>query len=386
MKGLNPTIVVVAYNRIHTLERLLKSLKNGVYHVSDITLIISIDYHPSNQKVVCLANEFIWDYGNKIVKTHTENLGLRNHIIECGSYSLEYQSVIVLEDDEYVAPMFYEYTRNALTYYEMDNRIAGVSLYGREWNDYECNRFQPLQDDGDVYFGQFSCTWGQAWTLNQWKSFLSWYKANPDVVCDEKLPPPICSWKKSWGKYFVRYLVENDRYYVIPYKPVCTVYGEQGIHSRRMELQVQNALYWGKQDYQFCDFENGRHYDIFYESVDLKQLLAERYQIDESEICVDLYGLRGRTYGSNRYILTTRKMNQKIIAQYDLNLRPQELNVILEMQGDGIFLYDRNQTGQNKSYHRMRRIEYDMAGVRGPEAIFYGFYHIGMVINQMIHR
>lgn len=386
MKGQNPVIVVVAYNRKRTLTRLLESLKNGIYHISDITLIISIDYHPANQEVVCLANEFIWDYGNKIVKTHEENLGLRNHIIECGNYSLEYQSVIVLEDDEIVAPMFYEYARTALSYYYNDTNIAGVSLYGREWNDYECNRFQPIMGNGDVYFGQFSCTWGQAWTDWQWSEFLHWYEMNPTITHDEFLPPPIYRWKESWGKYFIRYLVESNRYYVIPYKPLSTVYGEQGTHISIVEYHTQNSLYWGSEEYRYLSFKQGNHYDSFFENVDLKKYISKQMDLDETDLCIDLYGLKKRDYTGKRYVLSTKKMNRKVLTQYDLNMRPHEVNVLLNISGNGIFLYDMNSIRENRSSKLITRLQYDFAGNRGLEALTYGITHIIEVLFGMLRR
>lgn len=383
---MNPVIVVVAYRRLHTLQRLLKSISEAEYQCENVTLIISIDYHPDNSDVIKCAEDYSWVHGKKIVCTHDENLGLRKHIIECGSYSIQYDAVILLEDDELVAPMFYEYTRRAHEYYAQDSRIAGVSLYGREWNDYECRRFQPLCSNGDVYFGQFSCTRGQSWTKGQWEAFLQWYEKNTIICQDEKLPPPIYAWKESWGKFFIRYLVETEKYYVIPRKPVCTVYGETGTHSCRAELNVQNAMYWGNEEFRFVPFEKASHYDAFYENSDLKKIISRRFEIDEAEICIDLYGLRKRMYGGQRYLLTTRKMNYKVLTGYDLNLRPHEVNVILNMSGTGIFLYDSTQNAKNRIYDYKNHLEYTFAGLRGPEALLYGITHIFEVIRDVLCR
>ncbi len=382
----NPVIVVVAYRRLNTLQRLLSSISKAIYRTDSITLLISIDYHSENGDIIQYAENFIWEHGSKIIKTHQENLGLRNHIIECGNYSIQFGSIILLEDDEIVAPMFYEYAKSAQKYYSTDNRIAGVSLYGREWNDYECNRFQPLLDNGDVYFGQFSCTRGQSWSAAQWKRFMSWYMDHDIFVKDDKLPPPVYSWNESWGKYFLRYMVESNCYYVIPYKPVSTVYGEIGTHSSKKELDVQNALYWGNQEYHFIDFDLGQRYDVFYENDKLRELLAERFQLDENEICIDIYGLRGRKYGSKRYVLTTRKMGRKVITQFDLSLRPHELNVILEIPGDEIILYDYAIRDKRGAIYNKGRLNYDLAGYRGTEAFNYACIHTFEVILSIIKR
>lgn len=381
---IKPAIVVVAYRRLETLKRLLCSIENAVYNSDDITLIISIDYHSDNIPVVKCAEEFRWMHGEKIVKTHETNLGLRKHIIECGDYSLKYGAVIILEDDEIVAPSFYEYVCLAHDYYGEDERIAGVSLYSHEWNAYAGKRFQPIRKNGDVYFGQFSCTWGQSWLSRQWTEFKEWYGKNPKIKEDEQLPPPIYKWRNSWGKFFVRYIVEENKYYVMPYKPVSTVFGEIGTHASIPQFDVQVPLYWGGSEWKFIPFEEGQHYDVFFENKDLKKILAKKYQMPEAEICIDIYALARRNYGSKRYILTSRKLDFKIIESFDLNMRPQDVNVLMDIRGEGIFLYDTSQNVKNRSYRRSLRLEYDLGGVQGMEAFLYGIEHCWRVLISLL--
>ena len=379
-----PVIVVVAYRRLHTLKRLLKSIENAFYDSDDITLIISIDYHPDNLNVIQYASGFLWTHGTKIIKTHEKNMGLKRHIIECGDYAIDHGAVIILEDDDIVSPSFYEYTRKAHDYSDADERIAGISLYAHEWNGYAGKKFQPLYGDGDVYFGEFSSTRGESWSAGQWEAFKEWYKNNCEIRQDELLPPPIYDWKESWGKFFVRYLVETNRYYVMPYKPVSTVFGEAGTHAARTELDVQVALYWGKNNCHFIPFEEGQHYDVFFENEDLKKVLAVRHGILESEICIDIYALPKRGYGDKRYVLTTRKLNYQIVASYDLNMRPHDANVFFNMPGNGIYFYDRKIRRKNRQYCSDNRLEYDFAGIRGPEALLYGWRHCCKVLAERI--
>lgn len=381
---IKPVIVVVAYRRLETLKRLLKSIEEAVYSTDDIMLIISIDYHPDNLPVIECAENFSWVHGRKIVRVHEANLGLKKHIIECGDYSLKYGAVIILEDDEIVAPSFYEYVCRAHEYYSGDERIAGVSLYGHEWNGYAGKKFQPLRGNGDVYFGQFSCTWGQSWLDRQWSDFKRWLEKNPEIKEDGKLPASIYRWKNSWGKFFVRYIVETDKYYVMPYAPVSTVFGEIGTHAKIPQFDTQVSMYWGKRSsgWEFIPFEDGKHYDIFFENRDLIKILAERYQIPEAEICIDIYALAKRDYGSRRYVLTTRKLNFRIVERFDLNMRPQDVNVLRDIRGEGIFLYDRSERVANQRCYRMFRVEYDLGGVHGGDAFLYGVRHCWRVLRS----
>lgn len=383
---IKPAIVVVAYRRLETLKRLLCSIENAVYNSSDITLIISIDYHPDNMSVVKCAEEFKWMYGEKIVKTHKTNLGLKKHIIECGDYSLKYGAVIILEDDEIVAPSFYEYVCLAHEYYNEDERIAGISLYAHEWNGYAGKKFQPIYGDGDVYFGQFSCSWGQSWSARQWFEFREWYDKNPEIKKDERLPASIYMWKKSWGKFFARFIVEKNKYYVMPYKPVSTVFGEIGTHASIPQFEVQIAMYWGNSEWNFIPFEKGIHYDMFFENRDLLEILAKRYHISESDICIDIYALKNRKYGNKRYILTTRKLDFQLLDSFDLNMRPQDMNVLMKIKGDGIFLYDRLKREVNRRYRKTLRLEYDLGGVHAKDVFLYGLEHCGRVLLALFKR
>lgn len=382
--GYKPTIVVVAYRRLNTLSRLLDSINDAYYTSNEINLIISIDYHDTNKDVVDYANQFEWKHGNKTVVTHGCNLGLRKHIIECGDYAIKYDSIIILEDDEIVAPYYYEYARAAQDYYEHEERVAGVSLYSHEWNIYAGKKFQPIKKSGDVYFGQFSCTWGQSWTSKQWSAFKEWYNRNDEIVEDEKLPRPIYAWKESWGKYFIRYIVETGKYYVLPYHAYSTVYGVPGVHSKRIELDVQVALNQGTDEPRFVNFDEGIHYDAFFENIDIKQTLSETLGVKEGKIAVDLFGLENRVFDGKKYVLSTSIINRKIIKEYDLCLRPHEENVISNMEGTGIFLYDNE--FEECNVKKTRRINYDFAGMRGAYAIKYGVLHCISVLLNIIRK
>ena len=112
----NIAIVVVAYNRVTSLNRLLNSLLQA--DVEDAPLIISID-KSNTDTVERFANNFIWPFGEKKVITHDKNLGLRTHILSVGDWLDMYDAIIVLEDDIVVTPGFYRYAVSAYSYYQI---------------------------------------------------------------------------------------------------------------------------------------------------------------------------------------------------------------------------------------------------------------------------
>ena len=129
----NIAIVTVAYNRSDSLARLLNSLERAYYGQESPTLIISID--KSNTDVVeRFADEYSWPHGEKMVRKHEQNLGLRNHMLSLGEWFDKYDALVILEDDIVVSPSFYIYTRQCVNKYSSDANIAGISLYGFEVN------------------------------------------------------------------------------------------------------------------------------------------------------------------------------------------------------------------------------------------------------------
>ena len=103
------TLVVVGYNRADALRRVLRSLEKADYIYSDVRLVISLDYS-GKEDVIQTAEGFVWKYGEKIVLRRPKRLGLRRHIISCGDLTEKYGAVMILEDDLYVSPDFYNYS------------------------------------------------------------------------------------------------------------------------------------------------------------------------------------------------------------------------------------------------------------------------------------
>lgn len=121
MSSLAPAIVIPAYNRPHTLKRLLASLAAAKFP-SDfrVPLIISVDPEPAgpNHSVRTVAEAFHWQHGPKEIVLHKEHIGLLQNFYYCGGLTDTYGSVIFLEDDSFVSPAFYQYVVEALAYCE----------------------------------------------------------------------------------------------------------------------------------------------------------------------------------------------------------------------------------------------------------------------------
>lgn len=333
-------IVAIGYNRKKSIERLLNSVSAANYEGDKVDLIISID-KSDNPEVETFAAEYEWEYGEKIVRTFTERQGLRKHVLSCGDYFEYYDYLIILEDDLWVSENYYSFAKRAVEYYQSDDKIAGISLYSHLWNVNALQNFIPENSPYDVYFLQFAQSWGQVWMKEVWNRFMEWYDENKDINLSAlDFPAHISSWSdSSWLKYHIKFCVETDRYFVYPYVSLSTCFADIGEHQKIKNTVFQVPLQYGcKKDFKFCPFgEDSVKYDAFFERVGMK------IKDISSKICIDLYGTKPLEYicsGEYEYCITSKVLKGvKPIKKYGLNMRPHEENIVLNVDGNELFLY-----------------------------------------------
>lgn len=337
---IKPAIVAVGYNRPESMRKLLISVENAQYDVDDVTLIVSIDESNLSDEVEKVVKNIPWSHGKKIIRRFPERQGLRKHIVSCGNLSKEYGAVIILEDDLIVSKNFYNYTCQAQEFYKNDHRICGVSLYSFAMNQFTNTGFSPRLKEYDTYLGGMVVTWGQSWTKEQWQSFLEWYEDHEDKLPETNMliPDEISNWNRSWGKYFVSYMAEYNKFYVYPYHAHSTCFAEIGEHLSKpvaiTSVQVPLSVESDKK-YIFPTFEKAVKYDSFYERIFDDE---EINQIKLSEVCIDLNGMKKDTNGK-KYLITCQKQDYKLLQSFALNIRPIEMNILYRTPGDDFFLY-----------------------------------------------
>ena len=188
-------LIVVGYNRIKSMTRLLESLLRAKF-THPVPLVISIDCS-GNEELYTYAHEFEWPFGKKYVNIQTKRLGLKEHILQCGDLTQYFKGVVILEDDIYVSEFFYPYVEQAVEYYYNDERIACISLYRNEFQGLVMLPTLSIQDGYDGFLKQSVASWGQCWTDKMWRSFREWYD-NEDRENFEHIDMP--EEIKSWGK------------------------------------------------------------------------------------------------------------------------------------------------------------------------------------------
>ena len=325
-------IVIVAFNRLVSLTRLIGALKKAEYYGDNVDLIVSIDFSGKTD-VADYAKTVDWPFGEKIIIAHEKNLGLRKHVLLCGELTNKYKNICVLEDDIFVSPAFYGYAKGASEFYASDDDVAGISLYTHLWNYLADAPFLPLEDGYDTFFLQQAMSWGQVWTKHKWDLFVEWYKLNENrELAAPDFPLGMSNWpKSSWLKYHNKYLVEKNKYFVYPKVSLSTNFSDAGTHAiptntYQVPLQINPTKH-----YVYQRSSTSSKYDIFFECTNAN------VGIPIEELTIDLYGTK---VDHKRYWLTMRRENFKVIKKYGLGLRPFELNIIADNEGDDIFLYD----------------------------------------------
>lgn len=334
---MNIAIVAVGYNRPDSMHQLLSTIIDAEYEGDKVDLIVSIDKGKKQNEIIKVAESIDWLHGEKIIRPFLERQGLRNHILQCGDLTEKYDAVVVLEDDLNVSKYYYSYVKQTLKFYKENSKIAGISLYKHQTHPGVYRPFEPVNNGYDVYMQQFAMSWGQCWSKEMWQGFRKWYKnnENSNLSEDNILPQYISNWnKQSWLKYYMRYIVENDKYFVYPYYSLSTNASDAGEHCRIPNNDFQVSMEQGSIKYRLPTFADSIKYDVYFERMNL-----DVFKDLKGEVILDLYGNRNN-YKNADYVVSTAQLPFKVIKTLQLKYRPIEMNCVLPTNGNGIYVYD----------------------------------------------
>lgn len=327
-------VVVVGFDRLEPLQRLLNSLALAKYPNDDIPLYISIDASHDDE-LYDYVKAFQWQHGDKYVNIQQERLGLRKHIIQCGDLTRFFKAIVLLEDDVFVSEYFYDYVVEAVKYYHNEKRIGGISLIKSEMGFPGLPMFF-MENGSDAFLKKFPASWGECWTRDQWNHFKEWYSGFTDDMFDTiDVPERVKGWKNAWSKYYIAYLVSTNRYFLYPSVSHTTCFNDAGVHSSTINTFAQTNLLIGKKKYDFRPFDEMTKYDVY----NVNESVYEWLGYSKEELCIDWYGIH-EIRKKYRYLLTTRPLRYKIIKNFGMQMFPIELNIKYGIKGNDIFLYD----------------------------------------------
>lgn len=378
-------IVIVAYNRLSAVARLMDSLLSAVYE-RNVDLWFSFDYSDLQPKLIRYAESVEWAYGEKRIRAFNERQGLRQHVLSCGNLTEFYDAVIVLEDDLEVSPYFFSYVSQTLDAYGFDSRIAGISLYKHCFHPGVNRPFEPENNGADVFAMQFAMSWGQCWTKEMWMGFRAWYEENEfvDLASDDRIPRYVSRWnEKSWLKYYMRYIVDTDKYFIYPYVSLTTNSSEAGEHRDSSCNDYQVALLRGNKAYVMPPLDSLVRYDVFFERQNLKSSYLDRY---EGDIVFDLYGDR-QNCSEYDYVISTAARPLKIVDELSMRCRPIEANCYHPIPGKDIRVYDVSCDAEIVPFEHqdIRQTKYDVKGIHWKRLLGLGLNGLFSAVKSRLN-
>jgi hypothetical protein len=261
----------------------------------------------------------------------------QDYINYCGDLTETYGTVIILEDDLFVAPSFYQYALKALEACKSDPKLAGISLYNNSFNESAALPFEPLKSKGDFYLMQLPSSWGQIFTNEQWTSFKNWYKTNEKGINYTCLPKGLDTWsEKSWKKPFIAYLIESQKFFAYPFESYSMNLNEVGTNIKTKDYKFLNPLYSLKETTSIHLDEVPWCYDSAY------MLLPSFFQEMKTlplgaAFHIDYYGSKLNQIDEDDWVITSLPVNW-FEQSFGLELKPIDLNVLFNIPGKEIYL------------------------------------------------
>lgn len=330
-----PAIVVIGYKRPVAIKRLLDSIKVAIYPSDSIPVVISLDGGYSSEVYdICERFKADFKYGTVEIIARSENLGLKNHVLSCGDFTNRFGSIILLEDDLYLDPQFYIYAKESALFYSNEVSVCGVSLYAQKYNETARLPFQPIETNYSTYFMMLACSWGQVWTNEQWVQFRNWYGDGTIEIDHTPIPANVKNWSdRSWKKYFQAYMVENDKYFVYPYRSYSTNFCDLGAqHSKEITSVFQSYMSLPTRHLDSLNFPVYESTHVSYDAY-MEPCYKSFYEIIEhskESLCVDLYGTKPISELLQYEHSLTIKSVTNPIKQFDQSLKPHDLSICVE--------------------------------------------------------
>lgn len=142
----------------------------------------------------------------------------------------------------------------------------------------------------------------------------------------------------SWKKYFVAYMAATKTFFAFPRLSFSTNFNDPGTHRKlKIDQDGQVSLVLSDRIYRFKNFaESYCQYDSHFELLPEKiKNLSESLQPFDFE--TDLYGEKALDQINKEYVITSRPVKKHILS-FARALKPHDLNVILNLEGNELFL------------------------------------------------
>ncbi len=363
-------IVIPALNRPKNLQRLLGALDAAAYPTNmQVPLIFALDQSQEtgfDAATLALMEKYQWQYGTKTILKAEQPLGVRKNLLRCGHLTNNHSGVIILEDDLWVSPHFYNAAQKMWHHYKDHPKIGAISLYSFRYNEHAGRAFTPLKDKSDTYFMQTSSSWGQIWWNRVWAPFEAYLNA-PQEEEKAHIPLDINEWNDSWKKDHIRYLAQKDLYSVIPRASFSTNMGSPGKHHLGLPNLLQADLASGDVLHHLESFDKTTAiYDAFFEptAATLQRLFPQH----DHPIEADFYGIKPPQALLGKRCISAKESTAPL-KRYSHHLRPDVLNLHLP-DDNGFFQEALGETFKPMNSQRLKTLfDKDFPNLSGKDGL-----------------
>ncbi|KAK4765613.1 hypothetical protein SAY86_026703 [Trapa natans] len=228
--GFTLIIKVLAFNRLDSLSRCLRSLAAADYFSDTAHLHIYIDHFTlddkssntdhdldNSRRILEFVDGFKWSFGDKLVHYRTRNAGLQAQWLEAWWPSSDDEFAFIVEDDLEVSPLYYRVVRAVVRNYYYNASNFSPSIYGLTL---QRARFVPgkhgnkieLDTGSRVFLYQLVGTWGQILFPRPWKEFRMWYDDHKAKGIKPLIDGMVTTgWykrlgEKIWTPWFIKFI------------------------------------------------------------------------------------------------------------------------------------------------------------------------------------
>jgi hypothetical protein len=151
------------------------------------------------------------------------------------------------------------------------------------------------------------------------------------------------------------------------------------MHVNTSNPTYQVPMIYHIQNYRFAQYEEAMKYDNFFESEILKAYFEKKYP--DKTVCIDFYGLHNNR---EKYdlCLSSVILPYECLKSWKLSLRPLEWNILYDIPGDDIFLYDLSYVQKPRKEtkrHHYNWMKYELKDIGWLDALFYALYEKGIL-------
>ncbi|XP_076080579.1 uncharacterized protein LOC143051580 [Mytilus galloprovincialis] len=250
-------IIVITFNRSHSLRRLLESLNKVDYLGDKVVIEIWIDRNKDNEfdeKSYVTAKNFNFDKGLKTINIQKKHAGIYGQWIWTWRPTKDTKEIcVILEDDLSVSTFFYRYLKKVHAQYDHRPEVNGYALQAASLK--HGGGKGPLQapDENIVFLYPVLGSWGFSPSRDNWIGFQNWFREAHKNKTFLPLVPgilPTLWYKKElkagtheniwtmWQIYYAYSKNERTLYPNFPNKTGMTInWRENGLHfSKAVEV------------------------------------------------------------------------------------------------------------------------------------------------------